>query len=97
MARPSMSHDSNLVANLVQQLGGRIVEGESLQFDLKLSQIGDVVPKLNELGVGVRKQMEWTESDHTGPHNVVRLVATRMPSDQVRGRMENSTLQKFGF
>jgi hypothetical protein len=94
---PSIAHDSALVANLVQQLGGKIVEGDTLKFDLALRDVGAVVPKLNELGVGVRKLQEWTESDHRGPIGIVRLVCTRTPADQVRGQLENSYLSKFGF
>jgi hypothetical protein len=93
----SIAHDPKLVAGLVTSLGGRVIESETLKFDLPLRDVGTVVSQLNSLGVGVRKLQEWTESDHTGPHNVVRLVCTRTPSDQVRGRIENSTLQKFGF
>jgi hypothetical protein len=93
----SIADDPKMVAGLVTSLGGRVIEGETLKFDLPLRDVATVVPKLNELGVGVRKLQEWTESDHRGPHNVVRLVCTKTPSDQIRGRIENSTLQKFGF
>jgi lysophospholipid acyltransferase (LPLAT)-like uncharacterized protein len=44
----SIAHDPKLVASLIEQLGGRVIEGETLRFDLKLSQVEKVVPKLNE-------------------------------------------------
>ena len=97
MASPSIADDSALVANLFQQLGGRIVEGESLQFDLKLKRDRRRGAKIKPVGCWCQK---IAGVDHVGSYGCAQrceLVATRTPSDKIRGEMENSTLAKFGF
>jgi hypothetical protein len=92
------SIDPRFAASVIEQFGGRIVEHESLRFDLPLARVSDVVPRLNALNIGCRKILEWTETGPQGPHGVVRLVATNTPANEVRGQVQtNSTLSKFGF
>ena len=46
------------LAHVITELGGTVVQADSFQFDLPLSEVKTVVPKLCEFGVGVRKVSE---------------------------------------
>jgi hypothetical protein len=92
-----MAVDPKFAASLIEQLGGKIVEHESLRFDLPLRDVERVVPQLNALNIGCRRIQEWTTTDHRGPISVVRIACTNTPAGKVRGEIEHSTLQKFGF
>ena len=64
------------LANVVTELGGTVVHAETFQFDLPLSEVKTVVPKLSELGVGVRKLSERVGDHPTklfSPITVARL------------------------
>ena len=75
-----------------------MIEGETLRFDLPLADVQRVIPQLNNLGVGCKRVLEWTETGPQGPHSVVPVACVRTPAGQVRGQVEtNSTLSKFGF
>jgi hypothetical protein len=61
MARNTSVTDPRTVANVVTSLGGTIVPGQTLQFDLPLTQVGETVPKIRDvLGLGCRKVGERT-------------------------------------
>jgi hypothetical protein len=62
--------DPAALSRVISDLGGRVIEN-SWRFDLPLSEVKDVVPRLNKLGVGVRKVRERTEY---GPK--IQTVAT---------------------
>jgi hypothetical protein len=52
--------DPGALSRVIADLGGRIIEN-SWRFDLPLSEVKDVVPRLNKLGVGVREVRQRTE------------------------------------
>jgi hypothetical protein len=64
MTKP-MIDDPNTLANVVTGLGGTVIPGPTFRFDLPLADVREVVPKLNQLGVGVRKVSERTEDNPT--------------------------------
>jgi hypothetical protein len=64
------------LARVVSELGGTVVRADSFQFDLPLSEVKTVVPKLSELGVGVRKLSERVGDHPTklfSPISIARL------------------------
>jgi hypothetical protein len=64
------------LAHVITELGGTVVQADSFQFDLPLSEVKTVVPKLSELGVGVRKLSERVGDHPTklfSPITVARL------------------------
>jgi hypothetical protein len=70
--------DPRALAQLVSDLGGTPVPANSFQFDLPLSEVRDVVPKIHELGVGIRKVREWVGEHPTRnscPQTICRLEA----------------------
>jgi hypothetical protein len=72
MSNNPLLNDSNTLAGIVQSLGGTMLsDPRGFRFNLPLDQVRDAVPKLNRLGVGVRKISEHTEH---GPK--IRSVAT---------------------
>ncbi len=67
--------DPNTLAAVVTSLGGTVIPSETFRFDLPLDQVRDVVPRLNELGVGCRKIYERVE-DHPTRLRCPQTVAT---------------------
>jgi hypothetical protein len=67
--------DPKALSRVISDLGGRVIEG-TWRFDLPRAQVSDVVPRLNKLGLGVRKVRERTEM---GPktHTVATLELYR--------------------
>ena len=64
------------LAHVISELGGTVVRADSFQFDLPLSEVKTVVPKLSELGVGVRKLSERVGDHPTklfSPISIARL------------------------
>jgi hypothetical protein len=62
MSNNPLLNDSNTLAGIVQSLGGTMLsDPRGFRFNLPLDQVRDAVPKLNRLGVGVRKVNEFTE------------------------------------
>jgi hypothetical protein len=52
------------LAHVIAELGGEVIQNaDTFQFYLPLSEVRTVVPKLSELGAGVRKLGE-----HVGDH-----------------------------
>jgi hypothetical protein len=62
MAKPIVD-DPNVLAGVVQAYGGTVIPGQVFRFDLPLEKVREVIPKLNELGVGCRKVGEYI-TDH---------------------------------
>jgi hypothetical protein len=81
--------DPGTLANIVRTYGGTPLVGETFRFDLPLASVRDVVPRLNELGVGVRKISERVEDNPTklfSPQTVATLELYR-PQDEKRDRL----------
>jgi hypothetical protein len=55
-----MVSDPGALSKVITELGGTVIDN-TWRFDLPLSQVKDVIPRLNQLGVGVRKVRERTE------------------------------------
>jgi hypothetical protein len=66
----------DVLARVVTELGGTMVQADTFQFDLPLSAVKEVIPKISELGCGVRKISERV-ADHPHrlfcPQSVARL------------------------
>ena len=66
----------DVLARVVAELGGTMVQADSFQFDLPLASVREVVPKLSELGAGVRKISERVADNPTklfSPISIARL------------------------
>jgi hypothetical protein len=88
MSRPIVDN-SDTLAGVVTQLGGTMVPASTFRFDLPLSEVRTVVPKLNQLGVGVRKISERVEENPTklfSPMTVATLELYR-PERQDTSRL----------
>ena len=66
MSKPVIDNPQTL-AGIVQGLGGTVLPGATFRFDLPLASVRDVIPRLNELGVGCRKVDERVEQDPLRP------------------------------
>ena len=79
MTRPPPN--SETIAGLIQHLGGTLVEHSTLRFDLPLSEVRRVIPRINELGVGCRKISERVENGVQGTHGVATIECFRREPD----------------
>lgn len=81
-----MIDDPNALAAFISNLGGKPIEHESFRFELPLSQVREIVPKIcNTLdGVGVRKVDEYRDQHPTRQemHSVAVLELYRRPAKQ---------------
>lgn len=73
MSQP-ISTDPNTLAAIVTGLGATVVPAESFQFDLAMRDAERVVPRLNELGLGVRRVSERVEPDPIRPSAIISVV-----------------------
>jgi hypothetical protein len=74
MAQP-VTTDPAALAALVNGLGGRVIPGPIFTFDLPLEKVREVVPKINDLGIGVEKVSERTE-DHPTRNFTPQTICT---------------------
>jgi hypothetical protein len=76
--------DSNTLAAVITALGGTPVEARTLQFECPLGSVRDLVPKLNSLGVAVRKieGHDREENSPTGMRTVVRCGLYRRQASE---------------
>jgi hypothetical protein len=77
MSRPLVENPDTLAA-IVTDLGGTVIPGRTFRFDLPLSQVKEAVPKINELGVGVRKISERIEEDPTRPLCAITMTTLEL-------------------
>ena len=75
--------DPNTLANIIVSLGGTPIPGRTFTFDLPLSEVKTVIPKLNELGVAARSVSERVTEAHPTQlrcnHTVMTLELFRAP------------------
>ena len=64
MAKPAIT-DPRALAVLVEGLGGTPLVGQTFRFDMPLEKTREIVPRLNELHLGVRKVSERIEQHET--------------------------------
>ena len=86
MAKPVLQN-SNVIAGVIQSLGGTLVPAPTLQFDLPLSEVKTVIPRLNELGVGCRKLSERVEESPSkmfSDQSIVRIECHRRDEPPAR-------------
>ena len=77
MAKLSVT-DPHTVAGVVTELGGRVISGPSFRFELPQSEVKEVIPKLNELGlrcerVGERVGDHPTQINHQCSYVTIAL------------------------
>ena len=65
MAKAPVTTDPNTLANIVRGLGGTPVPGRTFMFDLPLDRVRECVPRINDLGLAVRKVSERQEEHPT--------------------------------
>jgi hypothetical protein len=61
--RTPVTTDPAALAALVHGLGGTVIPGPTFTFDLPLEKVREVVPKINDLGIGVEKVSERIEDN----------------------------------
>ena len=86
MTRP-VTEDPNTLANLVTGMGGTVIPGETFVFDLPLEKVREVVPRINDLGIRVKKIGEYVADHPTklfSPITVARLELCRPEQKSVR-------------
>jgi hypothetical protein len=85
MSDNPLLNDSNTLAGIVQSLGGTMrSDPRGFRFDLPLADVREVIPKLNKLGVGVRKVSEYTEhGPKTRSVAVLELYRPQKGSDHI--------------
>ena len=81
MSKP-MIDDPNTLAGVITGLGGTVIPGRTFRFEVPRANVRDVVPRLNKLGVGVRRISERTEM---GPksHTVTTLELYRPDANKL--------------
>ena len=62
MSEKMVADDPDTLANIVSALGGTPIPGRTFTFDLLLSEVNTVFPKLNDLGVAARSISECVDS-----------------------------------
>jgi len=65
----------NALAAVITDLGGVVVaDGPNFRFDLPLGAVNDVVPKIHQLGAGVRKISERVTDNPTKLFSPITLA-----------------------
>jgi hypothetical protein len=64
MAQP-VTTDPAALAALIRGLGGHVIAGPVFTFDLPLEKVREVIPRINDLGIGVEKVSERIEDNPT--------------------------------
>ena len=59
MVKPLVTDNPDVLANVVAGLGGTVIPGPTFKFMLPLEKVRDVVPRINDLGLGVRRVGEF--------------------------------------
>ena len=70
--------DSKGLASVVTALGGTVIPGRTFRFDLPLSAVRETVPKLQQLGVGVRKVDEHQGDDPRRPFHTQSIATLEL-------------------
>jgi hypothetical protein len=66
MANTPIITDVNALVSIVRGLGGHPIPAQSFQFDLPLSRVREVIPKINDCtGLGVREVSQRVEQCET--------------------------------
>jgi hypothetical protein len=89
MSKPVIVDDPNTLAGVVQSYGGEVIPGPTFKFNLPLEKVREVIPKLNQLGVGCRKVSEFVTDNPTklfSPMTVATLELYR-PEESKRDRL----------
>ena len=74
MSKP-ITTDPNALAAVITGLGGTVIPGPTFRFDLPLSEVRTVIPKINELGLRCERVSERVE-DHPTQLRCSRSVVT---------------------
>jgi hypothetical protein len=90
--------DPNALAALVESLGGTVIPGRTFRFDLPMSRVREVVPRIHELaGLRVEKVDERNEfGDPSGldrVQTVVTLELKRKPTETSEYDQERSLMR----
>ena len=84
MVKPLVTDDPNVLANVITGLGGSVIPGPTFKFMLPLEKVSEVVPKINDLGVGVRKTGEFQMENPTKMFSSITVATLELyrPQEQ---------------
>jgi hypothetical protein len=95
-----LADDPNSLAAVITSFGGEVIPGPVFRFDLPLEKIKEVVPKINQLGIGVFKVDEKMR-DHPTRLNSLQSVATlglyRQPEKSNDTSLESIIISRRGW
>jgi hypothetical protein len=74
----ALADDPKTLVGVVTALGGTPVEARTFQFELPASKVREVVPKINQMGLGVRRVSERQSDDGRGAWRVQSLVTLEL-------------------
>jgi hypothetical protein len=77
MANP-VTEDAATLANVIGGLGGVVIPGPVFRFQLPLAKVKEVVPKINQLGIGVRKVGEFEADNPTKLFSTMSVVTLEL-------------------
>jgi hypothetical protein len=55
MPKTPITTDPNALRSLIHGMGGSVIPAPTFQFDLPLDKCNEVIPRINDLGIGVRR------------------------------------------
>lgn len=75
--------DPQTLASVITALGGQPVAARTMQFECRLGDVKTLVPRLNSLGVRVRKLEGHDRVTETsaGPQTTIRCEVYRRPEE----------------
>ena len=65
MTKTPVTTDPNTLAHIVTGLGGTVIPGQTFRFDLPVEKVKEAIPRINDLGLGVRRISERQEENPT--------------------------------
>lgn len=83
MAKP-ITTDPTTLANVITGYGGEVIPGDTFRFHLPVSQVPEVIPKINQMGIGVRKVGEFQAENPTKLFSSVSIATLELyrPQDE---------------
>jgi hypothetical protein len=86
----ALADDPQTLANIITALGGQPIEARTFRFELPAEKVREVVPKINQLGLGVRRISERSADDPRGSwrvHNLITVELYRPDANKENSRL----------